>query len=242
MKAWHFVGDTLRNGGPIPADGELLAYNGNIKMCESGLHASIRLIDALKYAPGSTICRVDCDTIMEKGNDKLVCGYRTILWRVGGEELLRKFARLCALDVVDAWDCPSIVLQWLRGDFAAESAAGSAAKFAAESAAWSAAEFAAWSAAKFAAESAAWSAAEFAAWSAAKFAAKSAAEFAAEFAAWSAAWSAATRSAAESAAESAAWSATRSAAGSAAKFAAESAAESKQNARLVRMVRATHNG
>jgi len=143
MKAWHFVGDTLRNGGPIPADGELLAYNGNIKMCESGLHASIRLIDALKYAPGSTICRVDCDTIMEKGNDKLVCGYRTILWRVGGEELLRKFARLCALDVVDAWDCPSIVLQWLRGDFAAESAA------------WSAAEFAAWSAAKFAAESAA---------------------------------------------------------------------------------------
>ena len=242
MKAWHFVGDTLRNGGPIPADGELLAYNGNIKMCESGLHASIRLIDALKYAPGSTICRVDCDTIMEKGNDKLVCGYRTILWRVGGEELLRKFARLCALDVVDAWDCPSIVLQWLRGDFAAESAAWSAAKSAAESAAWSAAKSAAGSAAKFAAESAAWSAAEFAAWSAAKFAAKSAAEFAAEFAAWSAAWSAATRSAAESAAESAAWSATRSAAGSAAKFAAESAAESKQNARLVRMVRATHNG
>lgn len=44
MKAWHFVGETLRNGDPVPADGEVLRYDGPVAMCESGLHASKRLI------------------------------------------------------------------------------------------------------------------------------------------------------------------------------------------------------
>jgi hypothetical protein len=90
MKAWHFVSDTLRDGRPIPADGELLKHEGPLKLCASGLHASKNILDALHYAPGSTICRVEvCGEIIH-GNDKLVASERTILWRVSGEQDVEK--------------------------------------------------------------------------------------------------------------------------------------------------------
>ncbi len=73
MKAWHFCGADLRNGDPIPPDGETLRHDGQLKMCESGLHASERIIDALRYAPGNTICRVSCGGDLEQRGDKLVC-------------------------------------------------------------------------------------------------------------------------------------------------------------------------
>jgi hypothetical protein len=106
MKAWHFVSDTLRDGRPVPADGEVLVHEGPLKLCASGLHASKNILDALRYAPGSTICRVEvCGEIIH-GDDKLVCTERTILWRVSGERILRKFARMCARDVLHLWDAP----------------------------------------------------------------------------------------------------------------------------------------
>lgn len=57
--AWHFVGDALRDGRPIPPDGEWLRHDGPIEPCASELHASERIIDALSFAPGSTIFRVE---------------------------------------------------------------------------------------------------------------------------------------------------------------------------------------
>ena len=39
--AFHFVGDTLRDGRPIPSDGEWLTHDGPVVMCISGLHASL---------------------------------------------------------------------------------------------------------------------------------------------------------------------------------------------------------
>ena len=59
MKAWHFVGEMLRDGRPVPPDGEWLVHDGKLVMCESGYHASEQLLDALYYAPGSIICRVE---------------------------------------------------------------------------------------------------------------------------------------------------------------------------------------
>ena len=112
MKAWHFVRDTLRNGDPVPADGELLRHDGPLEMCVSGLHASKRLIDALQYAPGNTICRVEVSNC-EHDIDKLVCRERTIIWRVDGKELLHDFARRCALGVIDKWDPPDVVREYL---------------------------------------------------------------------------------------------------------------------------------
>ena len=148
--AWHFVENTLRDGQPIPEDGVTLSHEGRVTICRSGLHASRNLIDALNYAPGATICRVECWGDVTEEDDKLVSRNRKILWRVDGEQLLREFARLQALSVVDKWNAPEVVIKWLKtGDekyrkdarFAARSAVKSAARsarYAARSAAWSA--------------------------------------------------------------------------------------------------------
>jgi hypothetical protein len=154
MKAWHFVGETLRDGRPVPADGEWLKHDGELEMCKSGLHASVRLIDALQYAPGNTICRVELDGEIVEDDDKVVATRRRILWRVDGEELLQEFARWCALQFIHLWDAPDVVREYLetgREDLrsAAKAAASAAAKWdAAWSAAWDAASDAASDAAR----------------------------------------------------------------------------------------------
>jgi hypothetical protein len=193
--AYHFVGETLRDGQPVPADGVWLEHKGRIEICKSGLHASLSPFDALKYAPGPTLCLVECKDEIIHGDNKLVCSRRRIIKRFDATGLLRLFARQQALSVIHRWRAPKVVREYLEtGDESKRSAAWSAAKSAAKSAAWSVAKSAAWSAA----ESAAWSAAKSAAASAAKSVAKSAAWSAAESAAWSAAWSVAGTAAKES--------------------------------------------
>lgn len=141
IKAWHFVDNTLRDGRPIPADGEWLKHTGKIKPCESGLHASVRLIDALGYAPGNTICRVIVrGGIKHHDNDKIVGRERLILWRYDAEATLRLFARNAALSVAHLWDMPATVRQYLEtGDKSIRDAARDAAWFAACAAAGDAA-------------------------------------------------------------------------------------------------------
>lgn len=145
MKAWHFVGNKLRDGSPVPSDGEWLVHDGELVMCESGLHASKRLIDALKYAPGGTICRVEVGGKILHDDDKLVAKKRKILWRVDGEQVLRAFARWCALQVIHLWD-------------AARDADWTASRAAAWAAAWDAAWDAGWGAARAASRDADWGA------------------------------------------------------------------------------------
>jgi hypothetical protein len=177
MIAWHFVGETLRDGRPVPPDGEWLEHDGPLVLCESGLHASERIIDALKYAPGTTICRVELGAEIKRGTDKVVARRRRIVWRVDGEEVLQAFARRVALDVAHLWCIPDVVREYLEtGDeskrdaaWAAAAAAGAAAWAAAGAAAGAAAWAAAWAAA-----GAAGAAAGAAAWAAAGAAAAAA--------------------------------------------------------------------
>jgi hypothetical protein len=180
--AWHFVGDALRDGRPVPADGVTLKHKGKLELCASGLHASERLIDALEYAPGPILCRVQMGGTIKKESDKLVARQRTILWRIDSTDVLRKFARQCALDVAHLWNMPPVVRQYLEtGDeslsaaawSAAWAAARDAARAAARDAAWAAARDAAW-VARAAARDAARAAASAAAWAAARDAAKDA--------------------------------------------------------------------
>jgi len=211
--AWHWTADTLRDGRAIPPVGETLRHEGRMVICESGLHASERLIDALSYAPGPTLHRVRCGGDIIRQDDKLCVRERTIIWshRVSGD-LLRSFARQQALSVLHLWDAPEIVKQYLAtGNETLRDAAWAAARAAAWDAAWDAARDAAWAAAWDAARAAAWDAA----WDAARDAARAAA--------WDAAWDAA-RDAAWAAARDAAWAAARDAAWDAARDAARAAA------------------
>ena len=153
IEAWHFCADTLRDGRPIPPDGEWLVHDGDVIPCKSGLHASIRLIDALEYAPGSTLCRVILrGDIQHHGNDKIVGRERQIVWRIDATAVLREFARKCALDVIHLWSAPDVVRKYLEtGDESLRAAA----RAAAWDAAWDAARGAAWAAAWAAARAAA---------------------------------------------------------------------------------------
>jgi hypothetical protein len=167
VQAWHFVNGTLRDGRPIPADGEVLRYTGPLVMCESGLHASREPFDALQYAPGATLCLVNCSGEIVEGDDKLICTERTIIARMDATDLLRYFARMQALSVIHLWDTEpkDVLLDFLMtGDESLRAAAWAAAWDAARDAAWAAARDAAWAAAR----DAAWAAARDAAWAAAR--------------------------------------------------------------------------
>ena len=48
--AFHFTAATLRDGSPIPPVGAWLEHAGPLVLCESGLHASKRVLDALDAA------------------------------------------------------------------------------------------------------------------------------------------------------------------------------------------------
>ena len=164
MKAWHFVGDRLRDGRPIPTDGVTLVHEGPVVPCKSGLHASYQPFDALQYAPGATLCLVECGgTILEHGHptDKIACSERTIIVRMDATPLLRWYACQQALKTVHLWDPPQVVLDYLMtGDerirraawVAARDAARDAVRDAAQDATEDAARYYAWTAARVAAQ------------------------------------------------------------------------------------------
>ena len=174
--AWHFTGATLRDGRPIPAIGEWLTHEGPAVMCESGLHASRRLLDAALFAPGGTIHRVECADIVREEDDKLLCRRRRILATIPEDranQILRLFARICAYTVIDKWDAPEIVRRYLEtGDESLREAARAAAwapvrapvREAARAAAWATARAPAWAPVREAARAAAWAAAWAPAW------------------------------------------------------------------------------
>lgn len=177
MIAYHFCGATLRDGRPIPADGEWLVHEGQVTICETGLHASSHPFDALQFAPGATLCIVECEDIVTEHVDKLVCRRRKIVKRIDATELLWKASREYAKSVLHLWDAPQVVKDFLdTGDESLMAAARAAARAAASADAWAAAMAAArdagwdagWDAAWDAARDSAWAAARAAGWAAAR--------------------------------------------------------------------------
>ena len=162
--AWHFTeGTTLRGGQPLEV-GKTYTYGGDVEICKSGYHASRRLIDALRYAPGAQISRVECWGDVQEQNDKLVARNRTVLWTIDATMILHEFAcRVAeiALSKVTNPDPRSLAAikakrKWMIGKSSDKDldAAGSAAGSSAGSAAGSAARSAVWAAARSAARSA----------------------------------------------------------------------------------------
>jgi len=201
--AWHFTdGMSLRDGQSLEVGGKY-TYEGEVKICESGYHASRRLIDALKFASGSQLSHVECWGDVQEQGDKLVARNRTVLWTIDATMILHEFAcqvAEIALSKIENPDPHSLAAidakrKWIRGEIsdeefaaarsAARYATGSATRYAARYAADSAARYAAW----YATDSAADSAARYAAWYATDSAAESVARYAAESAAEDAAWS-----------------------------------------------------
>ena len=78
--AWHFVGDRLRDGRPVPPDGQLLVHVGQVVLYEKGLHAAPLLRDALreKRTSTNTICRVELSGAIEHGGTIVAGGERAL--------------------------------------------------------------------------------------------------------------------------------------------------------------------
>ncbi|MCB9019228.1 MAG: hypothetical protein H6546_02760 [Chitinophagales bacterium] len=190
VKAWYFstTERKLRFGDGRQIEvGVTHEVEGRPVLCEHGLHASVNILDALKYAPGPVLWEVELSGEIIEDNDKMVATHRTYLREIDCEEILREFARWCALQVIDLWDAPPVVREYLEtGKEELRAAARDAARDA-----WAAARDAVWAAARAAAWAAARAAARAAVWDAAWDAARAAARAAAWDAAWDAVWDAA---------------------------------------------------
>ena len=178
MKAWHILNKErqLNYGhGEIVEAGKIYkcefpyVYNHNtydeLTLCKAGMHGSIKPLDALTYASGPIICRVEITGKIVKGADKIVGVERKILNLFDGTDVLKKFARMCALDVVDLWDAPDIVIDYLKtGNEDLRDAVMYAVMYASSAATWDASSAATCDASRVAAMYASWDASWVAAW------------------------------------------------------------------------------
>ena len=167
--AWHFLADDgrLRFGDrPVVTAGSTLAATGRLSLCNNGMHASLRAFDALQYAPGSVVCRVELSGQIVHGDDKLCARKRHVLWMADATQELHAFSadaaewildRLAAKDYkIDLRSRAAVEAKrrWLRGEItdkelaAAWSAAWADAGDAAGADAGDAALHAAWHAAR----------------------------------------------------------------------------------------------
>ncbi len=175
MLAWHFLPDDGRlqfgRRSAVRVGQTLRRDPSRLEMCHYGLHASVRPLDALYYAPGPIICRVRLGGTIIEYNDKCVASRRTVLWMQNIEKELRLFACWCVRntplgDGRVVWDlltdkrsrnAVKVAEQYAIGEAAADDLR----------AAWVKAGIAAWGAAREAAREVAWEAARRAAWEAA---------------------------------------------------------------------------
>lgn len=113
--------------------GETLTVDDAPVLCEHGLHASARIVDALRYISSSRVmlCRVTLGGTVIHDGDKSVATERTVIAMLPVAEtdaLLREFARWCALSVAHLWGMPDVVRRYLEtGDETIRDAAGAAA-------------------------------------------------------------------------------------------------------------------
>lgn len=136
LLAYHFTDNgRLRDGRPVPPVGKWLKHKGPLVLCESGLHASERLLDALRYAPGLTLHIVTLSGDVICDDDKLVASRRRIDRTI--EVPMRAVVRLAIESACLAAWCAGLYLpQLLDALAAADREDWVAARVAANDTAW----------------------------------------------------------------------------------------------------------
>src|SRR3990167_2927526 len=153
---WHFLPDDRRlrwGSREVVEAGRTYRVEGPLVLCAHGMHASTHALDALSYAPGPVVCRVELLGERLDYKDKSCARARRVLWIADATTILHEFACTVATDALHlaeargarvhphSWAAIETKRRWLRGE------ATDAELHAAQSAAWSAARSAAWSAA-----------------------------------------------------------------------------------------------
>ena len=177
---WHFCRNDKKLGFGDCREihkGRTLKVKVEPILCRQGLHASKKVIDALRYAQGDIICKVTLGDVVKHDTDKFVATERTVVAWANAEKLLHEFACLCAeralkkRGITDkgCWDAIKAKRDWLQGRITNKQLDTERyAERSVEMYAVSAERYVAWSADRYAAESAAyaapWSAERHAAW------------------------------------------------------------------------------
>ena len=99
--AWHFIQPSKLakyDNRPIERQKTLTCEPDRIKLCEYGLHASIKPLDALSFVDwnDAIICRVKLSGRIIHGDHKLVASERKVLWWAPVDKTLHEFACWCA--------------------------------------------------------------------------------------------------------------------------------------------------
>ena len=114
---WHFA--KIKDGKPVMRDGKPIIIGKTYTveknvLCESGYHGSKNILDALYYAPGEWLSVREITGNVIVGDDK-VCGKKCRhIKGVDITDILKEFARKCALDVTHLWDAPDVVVKYLK--------------------------------------------------------------------------------------------------------------------------------
>lgn len=127
--AWHFLcwdyqtAYGRRRKNPLKV-GDVMRTRRTPILCEQGLHASRRMLDALHHAPGPILCRVKVGGEIVEDHTKMAGQTRRILAMADVSQLLHEFAcavaeeTLRAYGVTDekAWEAIAIKRRWLQGE------------------------------------------------------------------------------------------------------------------------------
>ena len=127
LLAWHFLpaDRRLRFGDRRLAEpGRTLTVSPPLLLDSRGLHASVRPIDALSYAPGPILCRVALSGEIIEDGDKVCAEHRTVLWMADATRTLHLFAcdeaeRVLRVAGVDDPRCTAAIAtkrRWLDGE------------------------------------------------------------------------------------------------------------------------------
>lgn len=109
LLGWHFIraGRRLSYGdGRLVEVGQTLTVEGPLEICRCGLHYCERARDALRYAPGLTVCRVRASGDILRGGgenaDKACASERTALAIADTTRVVVGWAAWCAQQALDA--------------------------------------------------------------------------------------------------------------------------------------------
>lgn len=178
MWGWHFLREDCKlqyGSREKVVVGEKLGVKPPLQMCHRGLHASERLIDALYYAPGPIVCRIQLSGEILHDTDKACAEYRRVVWMYDASRVLHEFACVVAERALlkereagrepdkRSWDAIQAKKDWMAGIISDDELC--AAERAAWSVGWSVGWNVGWNAVRSVGWSLAWGAVKSVGWS-----------------------------------------------------------------------------
>jgi hypothetical protein len=108
--------------------GQTQTAEGPLELCENGMHASRRALDALRYARGPIVCRVELSGEILEGKDRLCARHRKVLAMADATKTLHEFACWCTEQLLlreraagreinpRGWAAIETKRKWLKGE------------------------------------------------------------------------------------------------------------------------------